>query len=122
MDKLPIFKPQILLDKNLIGSNSMLKQVSVEWQGRQPAIGYSYRYYATTMYFNEDTKILSINDVYPSIENIVNNSYPFTADFYTVTRGEPQGNVKKLIDWILSDEGQDLIEKTGYVPLRIIDN
>lgn len=74
------------------------------------------------MYPNEDTKILSINDVYPSIEDIVDNSYLFTANFYAVTRGEPQSNVKKLIDWILSDEWQDLIEKTGYVPLRVVDN
>ena len=41
----------------------------------------------------------------------------FVADFFAVTSGEPQGNSKLLIDWILSEQGQEIIEKTGYTPL-----
>jgi len=117
MKNLPLQVPQPLPDKNLIGTNSLMKQVSVEWQGVQPAIGYSYRYYATTMYANPDTKLLKINGIEPSIENIQNGSYPFVGDFYAVTNGEPQGNTKLFIDWILSPQGQEIIEKTGYTPL-----
>jgi phosphate transport system substrate-binding protein len=95
-----------------------MKQVSVEWQGVQPAIGYSYRYYATTMYANPDVKLLKVNGMEPSAENIQNGSYPFVGDFYAVTNGEPEGNVKLLIDWILSPQGQTLIEQTGYTSLR----
>ena len=120
MRGLPIQKPQPLPDDSLIGTGSMLKQVSVEWQGVQPAIGYSYRYYATTMYPNSDAKLLAIDGVYPSNETIADGSYPFANKFYAVTNGEPTGNVKKLIDWILTDEGQYLIEQTGYVPLNNI--
>lgn len=119
MRGLPIQKPQPLPDDSLIGTGSMMKQVSVEWKGVQPAIGYSYRYYATTMYANPDVKMLAIDGVYPSNETISNESYPFTANFYAVTNGEPTGNTKQLIDWILTDEGQYLIEQTGYVPLKI---
>jgi len=118
MRGLPIQKIQPLPDKSLIGTGSMMKQVSVEWQGTQPAIGYSYRYYATAMYQNPDVKMLAIDGIYPSIETIANESYPFTYNFYAVTNGEPTGNVKLLIDWILTDEGQYLIEQTGYTPLR----
>lgn len=117
MGDLPIQVPQPLPDESLIGTNSLMKQVSVEWQGVQPALGYSYRYYATTMYTNPDTKLLSINGIEPSIENIQNGSYPFVANFYAVTNGEPEGNTKLLIDWILSPQGQEIIEKTGYTPL-----
>lgn len=117
MGGLPIQSPQPLPDASLIGTNSLMKQVSVEWQGVQPAIGYSYRYYATTMYANPDARLLSVNGVEPSIENIRNGSYPFVADFYAVTNGEPEGNSKLLIDWILSPQGQEIIEKTGYIPL-----
>jgi phosphate transport system substrate-binding protein len=117
MGKLPIQVPQPLPDASLIGTNSLMKQISVEWQGLQPAIGYSYRYYATTMYANPDAKLLSVNGVEPSIENIQNGKYPFVADFYAVTNGEPEGNTKLLINWILSRQGQEIIEKTGYTPL-----
>lgn len=117
MGDLPIQVPQPLPHKSLIGTSSMMKQVSVEWKGVQPAIGYSYRYYATTMYANPEAKLLSINGVAPSTENIQDGSYPFVVDIYAVTNGVPKDNTKLLIDWILSQQGQELIEKTGYVPL-----
>ena len=117
MGGLPIQVPQPLPDASLIGTNSLMKQMSVEWQGVQPAIGYSYRYYATMMYANPDVKLLKVNGVEPSIENIQNGSYPFVADFYAVTNGEPEGNSKLLINWVLSRQGQEIIEKTGYTPL-----
>ena len=43
---------------------------------------------------------------------------PIVASFYAVYRADdPNENVKKLVDWLLSPEGQALIEATGYVPL-----
>ena len=117
MGNIPIQVPQPLPDASLTGTNSLMKQVSVTWQGVMPAIGYSYRYYATTMYANSDAKILSVDSLAPSAENIQNKTYPFTADFYAVTNGKPAGNVKLLIDWILSPQGQEIIQKTGYIPL-----
>ena len=117
MKDLPLQVPQPLPDDSLIGTNSLMKQVSVKWRGVQPALGYSYRFYATTMYANPDVKLLAINGVEPSIANTQNGSYPFVGDFYAVTVGEPQGNAKLLIDWILSPQGQEILEKTGYVPL-----
>lgn len=49
------------------------------------------------MYANPDAKILKVNGVEPSVENIKNGKYPFTVSFYAITRGEPMGNVKTLI-------------------------
>ena len=117
MGNLPIQRPQPLPDNRLSGNGSMMEQVSVKWQGVQPAIGYSYRYYAVSMFANEDAKLLSINGIYPSLDSIADGTYPFADNFYAVTNGEPEGNVKQLIDWILSEEGQYLVEKVGYVPL-----
>ena len=118
MGGLPIQKPQPLPDASLVGSGSLMKQVSVEWNGIQPAIGYSYRYYAISMYPNPDAKLMKINGIYPSNETIADGSYPFASEFYAVTNGQPEGNVKELIDWILTEEGQHLIEQTGYVPIN----
>jgi len=117
MKNLPIWKPRPLPDDSLFGTGSMIKQISIEWHGIQPAIGYSYRYYAVKMYPNSNAKLLKINGVYPSIESVTNGSYPFTANFYAVTNGQPKGNIKQLINWILSDEGQYLIRQTGYAPM-----
>lgn len=116
MAKLPIQVPQPLPDASLIGTNSLMKQISVKWQGVQPALGYSYKFYATTMYANPDAKLLKVNGVEPSTENIQNGRYPFIGYLYAVTNGEPSGNMKLLIDWILSPQGQEIIEKTGYTP------
>ena len=113
----PVVAPQPLPDKSLVGSNSLMQQVSVEWNGVQPALGYSYRFFATTMYANPDTKLLAIDGYAPNDENIRSGKYPFVADVYAVTTGEPQGKVKQLIDWILSPEGQELVEKSGYAPV-----
>lgn len=117
MGDMPIVAPQPLPDKSLVGSNSLMQQVSVWWKGVQPALGYSYRYYAQTMYANPDTKLLSIDGYFPSEENIRSGDYPFVNNFYAVTNGEPTRKAKQLIDWICGEQGQELIVKTGYTPL-----
>lgn len=117
MKGLPVQSPQPLPSAGLIGSNSLMQQISAEWKGVQPALGYTYRFFGNTMYPNPGAKFLRIDGVEPSVENIKSGAYPFTVNFYAVTRGEPAGNTQKLINWILSPQGQRLIEKTGYVPL-----
>lgn len=118
MKDVPLIAPQPLPDRSLVGTNSLMQQITVTWKGVQPALGYSYKYYATVMYSNPSAKLLSIDGVAPTQQNISDGSYPFVVDFYAVTNGQPTGNVKKLIDWILSPQGQELIAKTGYAPLN----
>ncbi|MDR1642724.1 MAG: substrate-binding domain-containing protein, partial [Clostridiales bacterium] len=117
MQGLSVQAPQPLPDKSLIGTNSLMKQVSVSWKGVQPALGYSYRYYATKMFANDEAKLLKVDGVEPTLANIQNGTYPFLNYFYAVTNGKPDGNAELLIEWILSDQGQEIIEKTGYTPL-----
>ena len=118
MKDVPLIAPQPLPDRSLVGANSLMQQRTVTWNGVQPALGYSYKFYATVMYSNPSAKLLSIDGVAPTQQNISDGSYPFVVDFYAVTNGQPTGNVKKLIDWILSPQGQELIAKTGYAPLN----
>jgi phosphate transport system substrate-binding protein len=82
------------------------------------AIGYSFRYYATIMNSIPGIRLLPINGVAPTEENIRNGSYPFTGDFYIVTARPLSENAAKLRDWFLSDEGQQFIAEVGYAPLR----
>ncbi|MCL2589011.1 MAG: substrate-binding domain-containing protein, partial [Oscillospiraceae bacterium] len=60
-------------------------------------------------------KLLAVDGIYPSKENIRNGTYPFTVDVFAVTAGTTNPHVRELIAWMLSPQGQELIEKTGYV-------
>ena len=83
------------------------------------SIGFSFRYYMDGIVGNKSVKMLSLNGVSPSAENIQNGSYPIIAKFYAIYRADNDNeNVQKLIDWILSYEGQEIIEKTGYVRIN----
>ena len=114
MKGLPLQVAQPLPSNDLIGTNSLMDQISVTYKGVQPAIGYTYRFFGINMNPNSDSKFLSINGISPTSENIQNGSYPYIAKFYAITTKKPEGNVKKVIDWILSPQGQDIVEKTGY--------
>ena len=64
-------------------------------------------------------KMLSLNGVYPSAENIRNRSYPIVAQFYAIYRADNSNkNIPVLIEWLLSEEGQALIEQCGYVRIQ----
>ena len=81
------------------------------------SIGFSFRFYVEDVAENGGIKILSVNGIYPDKENISNGNYPVVADFYAVYRKDKDTeNVKKVIDFLLSDEGKKIIEETGYVP------
>lgn len=83
------------------------------------SIGFSFRYYMDGIVGNESVKMLSINGVYPSAENIQNGTYPIIAQFYAIYRADNDNpNIPVLLDWILSEEGQTLIEESGYVKIN----
>lgn len=80
------------------------------------SIGFSFRYYLNDMVGSDSVKMLRLNGVYPSAENIQNGSYPVIAKFYAIYRADNENeNIQALIDWLLSDEGQEIIEQCGYV-------
>jgi len=98
--------------------SGIVEQVS-DYRNKKGSIGFSFRYYLEGIIKNPDIKILSIDGVAPTVENIKNGSYPITGPLYAVTwEGNSNKNVEKLLDWVLSEEGQEIIEKTGYVGVK----
>ncbi|MBL8027118.1 MAG: substrate-binding domain-containing protein [Fibrobacteres bacterium] len=81
------------------------------------AIGYTYYYFIKSMYVNPRTKLLKINGVLPDTSTIRNISYPITTAYYAVYRNdEPEtSNVRKVVKWILAEQGQNLCDSLGYV-------
>ncbi len=95
--------------------SGIIERVS-NYKSKSNSIGFSFRYYVEGIINNPDIKMLSVDGVAPTAENIKNGSYSIVTPIYAVTYEENTNeNVNKLLDWILSEEGQYIIEKTGYV-------
>ncbi len=83
------------------------------------AIGYSGLAYAT-----DHIKMVCVSQeeggdcVSPSVKTASDKSYPIARPLFMYTNGEPQGEVKEYMDWILSDVGQCILRKKGYAPVR----
>lgn len=103
-------------DDIVAGMGGIIERTA-DYRNFKNAIGYSFRFYSTSMISNNQIKLLSVNGVYPSIENIENGTYPISSSFYAVTRSDASENTKKLVEWVLSEQGQRLIEDTGYTPI-----
>lgn len=56
--------------------------------------------------------------VEPIIANVINGKYPISRPLYVYTNGAPEGLVKKFIDYALSDEGQEIVLATDFVPVK----
>ena len=122
MGGIPIMEPE---EEDRVGSmGGIIRQVA-SYRNYRNAIGFSFRYYATEMVQNGDIRLLALNGVAPTRETIRDGSYPIASSFYAVTaspKGQPapetcDETLGALLDWILSDQGQALIDKTGYVSL-----
>jgi phosphate transport system substrate-binding protein len=80
------------------------------------AIGYSGMGYATP-----DVKMLPVAKTAkdtpqpPTPASALSGKYPIARPLYIYTLGEPTGAVKEYMDWILSPDGQMVVEKAGYV-------
>lgn len=99
------------------GMDGIIRKVSA-YKNYDNAIGYSFLFFATEMVKNNKIKLISVNGIAPTRKNIENKSYPYSAEFYAVTAGTENENAQKLIDWILSEQGQSLIQETGYTPIK----
>ena len=96
----------------------IIEQVA-DYKSKTNSIGFSFRYYVEGIIKNPDIKMISIDGAAPTSENIRNGSYPILTPIYAVTYKENQnGNVDKLLEWILYDEGQYIINETGYVGIK----
>lgn len=83
------------------------------------AIGYSGLAYAT-----EHVKLVPVavsdaqDAVLPSVATAIDGTYCISRPLLMYTAGQPEGAVKEYLDWILSEEGQAIIQKKGYAPAR----
>ena len=88
-----------------------------DYNNERTAIGYSYYYYATTMYTTDSMKLLSINGTAPNYDNIKTGLYNLQTAYYAVIRKDENqdSNTRKLLNAMKSERGQNVAKEAGYV-------
>lgn len=115
--------------KAVLGKKGKFRQGTLDMHGSKDvvdlvektpcAIGYSGLAYA-----NDHIKMACISKetggacVSPSVKTASDRTYPVARPLFMYTNGEPKGETKKYLDWILSDKGQCILLKKGYAPVR----
>lgn len=89
------------------------------YDNKESAIGYSYYYYANTMYLSDEIKLLKVNGVEPNNDTIKNGEYPILTAYYIVNRKDDiSSEAASLKENMLSTRGQKVAEEAGYVPCK----
>jgi len=81
--------------------------------GSQQGIGY-----VGLGYVNEDTlPAVAVDGVVPSTSTVKDGSYPISRSLHMYTLGEPTGEVKKFIDYVQSEDGQEIVIEEGFISI-----
>ena len=114
MGDTPIMPP--IKEDRLSGMGGVIDTVA-SYRNSKDAIGFTFRYFSTEMFKNGSIKLLSVDGVAPTLENIQNGTYPFLTDCCVITCRPRSENTKKIVDFLFSPAGQELIRKVGYTPI-----
>lgn len=88
-------------------------EVKFSTQRSDNAIGYmGYSFVMTG-----DTKVIALDGVQPTIDNIKSGAYPLARKLYFVTLGEPSPGARAFMDYILSPVGQQIATENGFIPV-----
>ncbi|NWF49315.1 MAG: PstS family phosphate ABC transporter substrate-binding protein [Ignavibacteriaceae bacterium] len=67
--------------------------------------------------FNGDIFHANVDGIAPTVQNVQAGIYPITRYLYFFTLSNPEGKLKKFIDWVLSADGQNVISQSGFIPI-----
>lgn len=106
------YKSDTLIKNALIASGS--GNITTTVAGNEDAIGFvSFDSLKNTI------KALTVNDVAATAENVLNKTYKLSRGFLLVNQeGKLSDSGKALMEFILSDEGQAIVEKAGAIKLK----
>lgn len=99
--------------QTLPGTAAVINAVAKDIRG----IGYGGIAYLKGVRALRVKKDASTPGVEPTLENVQKNIYPISRFLYWYIAGQPTGQIKQLVDWVMSSEGQSVVENVGYYPL-----
>lgn len=113
MGDTPIMEP--LKEDVPEGMGGIIEQVA-DYRNYDNSIGFSFRFFATGMRGNPEIKLLAIDGIDPSPENIASGKYPFTANLYAISlKNHTKPAIEPFLEWMKGPQGQELIDKIGYI-------
>ena len=98
---------------------SSSQAIADEVAGNENAVGY----YGMG-YISPKQKVIAVAKdakspfIEPSIDNVKSNTYPISRPLYLYTNGAPQGVIKDFIDFVYSKDGQEIVKKLDFVPVK----
>ena len=107
---------EIALDGNRVvqtalmqSSNGTVKSTVADTKGGIGYIGIGY--------LSDNVKGVKVNGVKATNQTVANGEFPISRPLFMFTDGWPEGLTKRFINFLLSQEGQKIVEEQGYVPL-----
>ncbi|MCM1024004.1 MAG: substrate-binding domain-containing protein [Prevotella sp.] len=113
MGDVPLKEPlKIEYEYSMVG---VIKEVA-SYQNKESAIGYSFRYYASKMFYDDRIKFLAVDGVYPDADAIRDGSYPLSGNLYAVTLGDNANPMTEpFLRWMTGEQGRQIVNRTGYI-------
>jgi phosphate transport system substrate-binding protein len=99
--------------QTLPGTAAVVNAVSKEKLG----IGYGGAAYAKGIRLLKVKKDASANAALPDAEAVKSGAYPLSRPLFFYLKSKPSGPAKAFIEWVLSPEGQAIVQKVGYFPI-----
>lgn len=117
MGDIKLKKPDTVeMEDSMAGVISEVKQYNNE----AGALGYTFKYFLTGLQQEKGVKILSVDGIKPTAENIANQKYPIVGPLVCAKiEGNRNPFVDKVIDFLCSKDGQEIVVKTGYGPMPV---
>src|SRR5215831_5726701 len=96
------------------GTAAVVNAVSKE----KSSIGYGGAAYAKGIKVIKVKKDAASEGIAPTDATVKNGTYPLSRPLFFYLRGKPAGEIKAIVDWVLSPEGQAVVLKVGYFPIK----
>jgi len=99
--------------QTLPGTAAVVNAISKDVNG----IGYGGIAWATGVKYAKVSKDAKSEAIEPSVASVSDGTYPISRELYWFFSSKPTGQLKDLVNWALSPEGQKIAEEIDYVPL-----
>ena len=107
-----------LKEQTIAGMGGVVVRTA-EYQNMPDAIGYSFRFFVTSMGSKTKVRLLALDGVLPEPEHIKSGAYPYVVPLYAITlKDNPRPEVPEFLRWMQGPQGQELVEKVGYSALK----
>lgn len=102
----------------MVGMGGLMDAIAT-YDNSEGAIGYSVYSYAAQMYANANkVKFIAVDGVEPTKATMADESYPLSSCTYLIYPDTADEKTVDFVNWAVSDEGQEAVLKSGYLPVN----